>query len=172
MKTTRLYTLLLVVMVSCVPQKEDINLYLSAEQLKFITTAHAGDTVIWEQDGGLRDTGIVQPLVVRRYLEDSDGNPNVYDESAMYSYAIVGSNKFIKYPIISVQTNGADNSLLKTTAHGGGGADGVFLHRTFGGVDYSNVFWGVLKGTTDTTFWSAQGYLGDIYSGVRVQRVK
>jgi len=165
---------MLVLQMSCKEKQEgDVYLYLTQEQKDFITTVRAGDTAIWESDGGIKDTAIVQPLVYRRYLMENhkDTNPKVYAEEASYTYKIVGTNKLRPLGSMSVFTSESDNSLL-TTARYGNIATGVFPNKKFGGVDYTNVYWFLSATVTDTIFWSSQGFLGYDYAGVRVEKIK
>ncbi len=170
---------LLLAQISCssCKKEEDVYLYLTLEQKAFILGARTGDTVVWENSGGLKDTAVVEPLRYERFLfERSDeSDPKVYGERAEYTYRVIGVNKFMgaNLPTIEVETyKRYSNPLMQATNCYGHVAQGIILNRVIGGVNYHNIFWTTFRGGTDTVFWNNKGFLGEYWLGDRINKIR
>ena len=174
MKNVIVISLLSFVVFSCKPkQEDDVYLYLTQEQKAFITTVHAGDTAIWKSDGGLKDTGIIKPIVYQRRFRKEYDNPKISIEDVSYDYRFVGIKKLYTDHTISVQTLPNSANLLQETALCDGSVTrGIIPSKLFGGVAYSNVFWTTYTNGTDTVFWNSKGFLGAYHSGVRIEKIR
>ena len=166
-----LFTISFIVFLIACQSKHDTHYRLSDAQKSIVTSVSAGDTVIWQNSSGKKDTAIVQPVVYQTYLLKNESDGDTYGEKASYTYRFVGARKTnIGYGIevraesYNPQLSGTawllkDNYALYTPARG------LLSNRKIGGVTYSNVYWSHGEiGIVDTVFWNEKGCLSTTFN--------
>lgn len=174
--------LLLIAQLSCknMKKQDDVYFYLTEEQKIFINAAKTGDTAIWETDTGVKDTGIVQPVVYDTYvIEQPRNGGKTIGERAYYLYHFVGTKKTkmvadgigviagsnsLNYILVSVSK--ANGSIIKTAE-----TKGNLATKKLNTIDYTNVYYCAFL-SSDTLYFNNKGYLGHKYNGENSYKIK
>ena len=146
----------------------DIYYHLSDAQLTFINTPKTGDTCIWESSLGLRDTGIVQPVVIGKFTIHSQHNGSTYGEKASYLYKFVGNKKTYVADLVTLTSNSPNLglNLWVDTFPYNYGMSGMIPYKKIGNQYYVNVYYCLYylqtrtNVSTDSAFCNSTGFLG------------
>ena len=163
-----------IMLFSCQPKPMDTYHRLTAEQLVFIHTLKTGDTCIWENSIGLRDTGIVQPVVSSYFVIHAQHDGTEYGEKAFYKYKFIGTKK----------TQVSDGVYVSSYNSSGRGwisddntqniqcdADIFIGSKEIGTKRYTNVYMGSCSDTA-IMFLNEQGILGYNIAGETLARIQ
>jgi hypothetical protein len=163
--------------ISC--KKNVTNYTLSKAQTQFIDSIVVGDTAIWKNSAGLKDTGVVNPLISQTYLLTNGSSDVTYGQRTYYLYRFIGKKKTNIGYGVEVVSESNHPAFLGTACFMGStlspfvNATGMYASKTLGGVLYNDVYWSAgPAGIADTVYWNAQGCIGTLFNGDTVLRIR
>jgi hypothetical protein len=161
--------------LSCSKKEVDLYYPLTKDQSSFIAAAHTGDTLIWENAIGAKDTAIVQPIVYDSYVIDWGGNGHerIIGQRAYYLYRFLSTKKTKVADGIGVLAGDTSYTVVYQT----GGT--IAQTRTqlklsterINSTEYQDVYYYPFP-LNDSLFFNRTGYLGHSYEGESLYRLK
>jgi len=171
------FVFLFTVFFSCSKKEVDLYYPLTKEQSDFIKTAHTGDTLIWENETGVKDTAVVQPIVYDSYVIDwgGSGHERIIGQRAYYLYRFLSAKKTRAADGIGVL---AGDSIYTLVYQGEGKTMQQkktkisLTEKEINGVIYPDVYCYPSFTNGDSLFFNRTGYLGHSFEGESLHRIK